>query len=141
MGKFEEAEAVHFEAAQQLSEHRKTVGIHYLWTLYQEHEYPLEKFQAWVLETMVPLVDAELEVMATQVVIMNEHRHLRLKEVSVPITEAEFEAKVGRPPLQDDLERVNCTNPEAGQRGHRQCGWCETHNLPYFECWCQYEEA
>jgi len=90
---------------------------------------------------MVPLIDAELEVMAAQVIIMNEHRHLRLKEVSVPMTEAEFEAKVGRPPLQDDLERVNCTNPEAGQQGHRQCGWCETHNLPYFECWCQYEEA
>lgn len=76
MGKFEEAEAVHFEAAQQLSEHRKTVGIHYLWTLYQEHEYPLEKFQAWVLETMVPLIDAELTVMGEQVLIMNEHRHL-----------------------------------------------------------------
>jgi hypothetical protein len=77
MNKYEEAEAVHLAAAERLSEHRKTVGIHYMWTFYPECDYTLEQFQARVLETLKPQIDAELEVMAEQVLIMNEHRHLK----------------------------------------------------------------
>ena len=77
MSKYGEAEVAHRAAAERLSEHRATVGIHYLWTLDPKCEYPLEKFQAWVLETMVPQIDVELETMAEQVIIMNEHRHLK----------------------------------------------------------------
>ena len=39
----------------------------------------------------------------------------------------------GRRPSQDDLERVNC--PISGLIGHQQCGWCETCEMPRFECW------
>lgn len=35
-------------------------------------------------------------------------------------------------PQQDDLERVNC--PEAGDQGHRWCGWCNKHNRPKYHC-------
>ena len=46
----------------------------------------------------------------------------------------EFERKVGRPPRNDDLERVNCV--AAGDPGHWYCGWCREHDLPRFECGC-----
>jgi len=44
----------------------------------------------------------------------------------------EFTEKVGRPPEQDDLERVNCE--KAGERGHRNCGWCRACDTPRFMC-------
>ena len=46
----------------------------------------------------------------------------------------EFEEKVGRAPIHDDLERVNC--PDAGELGHWYCGWCPEHDKPRFECGC-----
>lgn len=45
-----------------------------------------------------------------------------------------FERFVGRPPVQDDLHRVNCL--EAGSPGHRLCGWCDVHEGPRMECGC-----
>lgn len=45
--------------------------------------------------------------------------------------EATFYRVVGRPPIQDDLERVNCER--AGTPGHRDCGLC-IHYLPRFLC-------
>lgn len=48
--------------------------------------------------------------------------------------EAEFRRRVGTPPVQDDLDRVNC--PKAGEMGHWQCGWCEEHDRPRFMCGC-----
>lgn len=48
--------------------------------------------------------------------------------------EAEFRRRVGTPPVQDDLDRVNC--PKAGETGHWQCGWCEVHDKPRFMCGC-----
>jgi hypothetical protein len=46
------------------------------------------------------------------------------------ITEAYFTQRVGREPIQDDLERANC--PHAGQIGHYFCGWNKTLNWPNF---------
>lgn len=46
-------------------------------------------------------------------------------------TEQDFLKFVGRNPIQDDLDRVNCD--KAGTSGHHSCGICE-HNLPVFEC-------
>lgn len=45
-----------------------------------------------------------------------------------------FETRVGRPPTQDDLDRVNCKR--VGEGGHRQCGWCQEHDKPRFICGC-----
>lgn len=45
---------------------------------------------------------------------------------------AEFERWTGRPPKDDDLERVNC--PLAGQLMHWCCGWCDEHGTPVFSC-------
>ena len=50
------------------------------------------------------------------------------------MTAKEFELRVGLPPKQDDLDRVNCE--KVGTPGHVQCGWCWTHNRPRFECGC-----
>lgn len=50
------------------------------------------------------------------------------------MTYVEFVKVVGRPPEDDDLQRVNCE--VAGTTGHWQCGWCWTHNKPRFECAC-----
>jgi hypothetical protein len=47
----------------------------------------------------------------------------------------EFEQKTGYPPIQDDLERVNCK--QVGEAGHWQCGWCKVHDLPRFACACE----
>ncbi len=47
---------------------------------------------------------------------------------------AAFETITGRPPVQDDLERVNCHS--AGTIGHDLCGWCNDHGTPRFECGC-----
>jgi hypothetical protein len=46
----------------------------------------------------------------------------------------EFVAKLGREPILDDLDRVNC--PYAGEIGHSQCGWCNECDHPKFECLC-----
>ena len=46
----------------------------------------------------------------------------------------EFVAKLGREPVLDDLDRVNC--PHAGKIGHSLCGWCDECNRPKFECLC-----
>jgi hypothetical protein len=43
-----------------------------------------------------------------------------------------FASRVGREPVQDDLERCNC--PEAGEPGHWGCGWCEQCDKPRFVC-------
>lgn len=44
------------------------------------------------------------------------------------ITAEAFAAAVGRPPVDDDLERANC--PQAGTCGHMCCGWNVARNLP-----------
>ena len=44
----------------------------------------------------------------------------------------QFKAKTGREPVEDDLTRVSC--PTVGELGHWQCGWCEKHDRPRFEC-------
>lgn len=46
----------------------------------------------------------------------------------------EFEAKTGREPQDDDLERANCRH--GGHVGHFHCGWCTEHDSPVFECGC-----
>jgi hypothetical protein len=46
------------------------------------------------------------------------------------ITEERFTAAVGRPPIQDDMERANC--PLAGTSGHWTCGWCDDCEKPRF---------
>ncbi|MFA4971168.1 MAG: hypothetical protein WC683_01050 [bacterium] len=49
-------------------------------------------------------------------------------------TQEEFKSMVGRDPLGDDLERLNC--PDAGLRGHLQCGYCPIHQKPRWTCGC-----
>lgn len=44
----------------------------------------------------------------------------------------EFIALVGRQPVFDDLERVNCKH--AGEPGHFQCGLCPKCGKPRFVC-------
>lgn len=48
------------------------------------------------------------------------------------LDEYAFEQLTGRPPVDDDLLRVNCL--EAGKPFHTFCGWCDEHGLPCFEC-------
>lgn len=48
-------------------------------------------------------------------------------------TRLDFIANVYVEPIQDDLERCNCS--EAGSAfGHIHCGICRAHNLPMFMC-------
>jgi hypothetical protein len=51
-----------------------------------------------------------------------------------PRTAAEYQRRLGHPPEQDDLHRVNC--PDAGKVGHFTCGWCTKHCAPRFMCMC-----
>lgn len=50
------------------------------------------------------------------------------------MTPAEFTARFGRAPQQDDLHRVTCDR--AGMVGHTACGICDEHDRPRFECGC-----
>ena len=43
----------------------------------------------------------------------------------------EYETLTGHAPVQDDLERVNCTD---GQEGHRNCGTCADCGKPRTQC-------
>lgn len=52
-----------------------------------------------------------------------------------PINANEFKEKVGRDPVDDDLDRCNC--PSAGMVGHFGCGWCYDCDLPKFMCRCE----
>lgn len=45
-----------------------------------------------------------------------------------------FRIRTGRWPKQDDLERVNCK--QAGEIGHGNCGWCNEHRAPMYQCMC-----
>lgn len=47
----------------------------------------------------------------------------------------EFREKVGHEPMMDDLERVNCE--KAGEIGHWYCGWCDSCDMPRFQCGCR----
>ena len=46
------------------------------------------------------------------------------------ITPQMFEEATGRPPENDDIERVNC--PDAGSDGHLGCGWHVERNAPMY---------
>ena len=55
------------------------------------------------------------------------------------LTAAEFEALAGRPPENDDLERVNCPKARTGAAHseyplHTQCGWCARCHKPKIVC-------
>jgi hypothetical protein len=50
------------------------------------------------------------------------------------MTREQFIVRFGYEPIDDDLERVECAR--AGQFGHRQCGMCERHECPRFQCGC-----
>ena len=50
------------------------------------------------------------------------------------ITAERFEAAVGYPPKDDDLDRSNCL--DAGKIAHQHCGWCLGHDKPRFICGC-----
>lgn len=52
-----------------------------------------------------------------------------------PMTASEFEKKTERPPVNDDLDRVNCHL--VGWPGHRGCGWCSDCDTPRFDCRCE----
>lgn len=48
-----------------------------------------------------------------------------------PITKEYFTETLGRHPIEDDLERVNC--PYAGELGHEHCGWNKLQNKPAYQ--------
>ena len=50
------------------------------------------------------------------------------------ITADKFEEKLGYPPKNDDLDRINC--PYIGELAHMSCGWCLKHDKPRFICGC-----
>ncbi len=50
------------------------------------------------------------------------------------ITREYFIERVGREPINDDLERCNCK--DAGKINHLLCGWCNDCDLPKFMCQC-----
>lgn len=50
------------------------------------------------------------------------------------LDEEHFEKVVGRRPVGDELDRVNCD--KAGTAGHAMCGWCEEHDKPRIMCGC-----
>ena len=57
------------------------------------------------------------------------------KRLGVMTMSAEdFEKKMDRLPMQDDLSRVNCEH--AGEVGHRNCGWCSKCDRAKFACVC-----
>lgn len=52
-------------------------------------------------------------------------------------TAEQFKAATGEDARDDDLQRCNC--PDAGKKGHQDCGICAKHNKPVFmcsECFC-----
>lgn len=44
------------------------------------------------------------------------------------ITAEIFKEKTGKDPVDDDLERANCSS--AGELGHFHCGWNQEKDLP-----------
>jgi len=48
------------------------------------------------------------------------------------ITAERFEQATGWAPEDDELDRCNCDR--AGEVGHYVCGWCKTHDKPFFQC-------
>lgn len=52
------------------------------------------------------------------------------EESNPKITAEAFKKATGYEPVNDDLERCNCT--QAGETGHYFCGWNYTKNLPQF---------
>ncbi len=46
------------------------------------------------------------------------------------ITAEKFKQATGQEPIQDDLERCNCS--EAGEVGHWSCGWNKQKDMPVF---------
>lgn len=81
-------------------------------------------------ERMVSVSESRLEFFVPKFFIPPElgALHGGLKDVSAD----EFEEMCGRAPVQDDLERANCS--EAGKPGHSMCGVCERCSKPRFEC-------
>ena len=51
------------------------------------------------------------------------------------ITLEKYIEAMGSPPPYNNLERCNC--PNAGEPGHRYCGWCPDHDKPRAMCGCQ----
>jgi hypothetical protein len=58
--------------------------------------------------------------------------------VKFPLDAIGYHELFGRPPVQDDLHRVNCD--QAGTPGHWMCGACLQHRRPRFECGCVIQE-
>lgn len=56
----------------------------------------------------------------------------KAKKIPDTITKKYFTKKVGKLPIDDDLERCNCQ--DAGKVGHFYCGWCKKCDLPIFIC-------
>ena len=55
------------------------------------------------------------------------------------MTALEFTKNTGKPPVLDQLERVNCKL--AGDIMHFHCGWCPEHNRPRYSCMCSAPES
>lgn len=56
------------------------------------------------------------------------------------ITGSLFLFHTGYSPVQDDLERANCSRGDTGpdKEGHTFCGWCAICNLPHFDGRCRH---
>jgi hypothetical protein len=60
--------------------------------------------------------------------------HIYRDFLSYPASAEEFQEAFGRPPEQDDLERLNCQH--IGEPGHTFCGYCQKCGVPRWECGC-----
>jgi len=62
-----------------------------------------------------------------------------IREPERPVKDAdEFVERFGFAPVDDDIDRVNCSN--VGATGHYQCGVCPLHDKPRFSCGCLVRE-
>lgn len=55
----------------------------------------------------------------------------------VTISVKQFTQATGRDPVDDDIDRVNCSFRGVG---HDSCGWCIICNAPYSECGGKHNE-
>ena len=81
-----------------------------------------------VIEKLSWKTPEELKVLADEGAL-EAWTDIVLKNFIPPVITAEdYEKATGSKPIQDDVERANCSR--AGVAGHESCGWCVKNNVP-----------
>ena len=81
-----------------------------------------------VIEKLSWKTPEELKVLADEGAL-EAWSDIVLKNFIPPVITAEdYEKATGSKPIQDDVERANCSR--AGVAGHDSCGWCVKNNVP-----------